>query len=152
MTQPAYNTKPDVLFGFRLLQSNLAVVPVGRGMGACTTYETVGTRDRLDHWAVIENQLDERYEILEILGQGTFGRVCKCKDRLTREVVAIKIVVSYEDWRDEIHTSDEVCILQKLCQSVRFCGDLNHERISMMTIMSFVYKAIFISLDIFALW
>lgn len=35
---------------------------------------------------------ENRYEVLAHLGDGTFGRALKCKDRKTNEVVAVKIV------------------------------------------------------------
>ena len=36
--------------------------------------------------------LENRYEVLAHLGDGTFGRALKCKDRTTNQVVAVKIV------------------------------------------------------------
>jgi dual-specificity kinase len=36
--------------------------------------------------------VENRYEVLAHLGDGTFGRALKCKDRITDEVVAVKIV------------------------------------------------------------
>ncbi len=36
--------------------------------------------------------VENRYEVLAHLGDGTFGRALKCKDRRTDEVVAVKIV------------------------------------------------------------
>lgn len=34
----------------------------------------------------------DRYLILDILGQGTFGQVVKCQNMKTHEVVAVKVV------------------------------------------------------------
>jgi dual-specificity kinase len=36
--------------------------------------------------------VENRYEVLGHLGDGTFGRALKCKDNKTSEVVAVKIV------------------------------------------------------------
>jgi dual specificity protein kinase YAK1 len=36
--------------------------------------------------------LGDRYVILDILGQGTFGQVVKCQNIKTHEVVAVKVV------------------------------------------------------------
>jgi dual-specificity kinase len=36
--------------------------------------------------------VDNRYEVLAHLGDGTFGRALKCNDRKTNEAVAVKIV------------------------------------------------------------
>jgi dual specificity protein kinase YAK1 len=38
--------------------------------------------------AVVRN----RYLILDVLGQGTFGQVVKCQNLKTQEVVAVKVV------------------------------------------------------------
>jgi dual specificity protein kinase YAK1 len=36
--------------------------------------------------------LRNRYLILDVLGQGTFGQVVKCQNLKTQEVVAVKVV------------------------------------------------------------
>jgi dual specificity protein kinase YAK1 len=44
---------------------------------------------------VMENantSLRNRYLILDVLGQGTFGQVVKCQNLKTQEVVAVKVV------------------------------------------------------------
>jgi dual specificity protein kinase YAK1 len=33
-----------------------------------------------------------RYKVLELLGCGTFGQVAKCKNELTGEMVAVKVI------------------------------------------------------------
>lgn len=38
------------------------------------------------------DHIEYRYEILDSIGKGTFGQVCKCFDHLLKELVAIKIV------------------------------------------------------------
>ena len=44
-----------------------------------------GVEDRLMHCR-------NRYLILDVLGQGTFGQVVKCQNLKTQEVVAVKVV------------------------------------------------------------
>lgn len=39
-----------------------------------------------------ENGHKNRYLILDVLGQGTFGQVVKCQNLKTQEVVAVKVV------------------------------------------------------------
>lgn len=39
-----------------------------------------------------DNILRNRYLILDVLGQGTFGQVVKCQNLKTQEVVAVKVV------------------------------------------------------------
>ena len=41
---------------------------------------------------MVGDHIEYRYEILEIIGKGTFGQVCKCFDHMNKEYVAIKIV------------------------------------------------------------
>jgi dual specificity tyrosine-phosphorylation-regulated kinase 2/3/4 len=48
--------------------------------------------DKGDYKIVIGDHLDFRYEIINIIGKGSFGQVCKCTDHKTKEVFAIKIV------------------------------------------------------------
>jgi dual specificity tyrosine-phosphorylation-regulated kinase 2/3/4 len=57
-----------------------------------------------------------RYEVLGLLGKGSFGQVCKCLDHKTGKVVAVKIIRN----KQRFHTQAlvEVNILQKLCQWV----------------------------------
>lgn len=40
----------------------------------------------------IDNVYRNRYLILDVLGQGTFGQVVKCQNLKTQEVVAVKVV------------------------------------------------------------
>lgn len=41
-----------------------------------------------------------RFVIIRLLGQGTFGKVVKCIDKITRENVAIKIIRNIQKYRD----------------------------------------------------
>jgi dual-specificity kinase len=41
-----------------------------------------------------------RFVIVRLLGQGTFGKVVKCVDKITRENVAIKIIRNIQKYRD----------------------------------------------------
>lgn len=36
--------------------------------------------------------VNNRYLILDVLGQGTFGQVVKCQNMVTMEIVAVKVV------------------------------------------------------------
>lgn len=38
------------------------------------------------------NPARNRYLILDVLGQGTFGQVVKCQNLKTQEVVAVKVI------------------------------------------------------------
>ncbi|XP_041935201.1 dual specificity tyrosine-phosphorylation-regulated kinase 4-like [Alosa sapidissima] len=41
---------------------------------------------------VLHDHLQYRYEVLEVIGKGSFGQVLKCMDHKTKELVAIKIL------------------------------------------------------------
>ena len=36
--------------------------------------------------------LGDRYYVLDMLGQGTFGQVVKCEDLLSKQIVAVKVI------------------------------------------------------------
>jgi dual specificity tyrosine-phosphorylation-regulated kinase 2/3/4 len=48
--------------------------------------------ERGDYSIVQGDHFAYRYEIISILGQGSFGLVCKCLDHKTHEIVAIKVI------------------------------------------------------------
>lgn len=45
-----------------------------------------------DYQVILKDHLGYRYEVLEFLGQGSFGQAIKCLDHKTGEHVAIKII------------------------------------------------------------
>ncbi|TIB97983.1 hypothetical protein E3Q17_03196 [Wallemia mellicola] len=69
--------------------------------------------DKEGHLIIIENsELDGRYRIQKLLGQGTFGKVVECYDRLARKNVAVKIIKSIQKYRDASRI--ELRVLNKL--------------------------------------
>ncbi|XP_076472026.1 uncharacterized protein LOC143301539 isoform X2 [Babylonia areolata] len=58
--------------------------------------------------------LNHAYEVLEFLGRGTFGQVCKCWKKGTSEIVAIKILKNHPSYARQGQI--EVSILQHLSQ------------------------------------
>jgi dual specificity tyrosine-phosphorylation-regulated kinase 2/3/4 len=59
-----------------------------------------------------------RYEVLDMLGKGSFGQVAKCYDHKTGEYVAIKIIRNKK--RFHCQAVVEVKILDNLNKWVRF--------------------------------
>src|SRR6218665_4042127 len=57
---------------------------------------------------------NNRYEVLEFLGRGTFGQVTKCWKKGTSEIVAIKILKNHPSYARQGQI--EVSILQRLSQ------------------------------------
>ncbi|ODQ54814.1 kinase-like protein [Saitoella complicata NRRL Y-17804] len=49
---------------------------------------------------VAQASLTTRYKIMNILGQGTFGKVVKCWDRTHQKYVAIKVIRAVQKYRD----------------------------------------------------
>ncbi len=41
---------------------------------------------------VINTPEGKEYEILDLLGKGTFGQVVKCECKISKEIVAIKVI------------------------------------------------------------
>jgi len=85
-----------------------------------------GFDDDIGNYVIVQgDHLAYRYEILGLLGKGSFGQVCKCLDHKTGKVVAVKIIRN----KQRFHTQAlvEVNILQKLCQWVYlFSGEANN--------------------------
>lgn len=50
--------------------------------------------DKGDYKAVIGDHIAYRYRVLAILGKGSFGKVLKCVDHKTGQLVAIKIIIN----------------------------------------------------------
>ncbi|KAK9768240.1 serine/threonine protein kinase, CMGC, dual-specificity, variant 2 [Basidiobolus ranarum] len=69
--------------------------------------------ERGDYQIVLHDHLIYRYEIVEILGKGSFGQVIKAYDHKTDEVVAIKIIRN----KSRFHT--QALIEVKILESIR---------------------------------
>lgn len=72
--------------------------------------------ERGDYHIVIHDHLAYRYEILQLLGQGSFGQVLKCIDHKTGQTVAVKLIRNKRRFHAQAMT--EVNILQKLVEWV----------------------------------
>ena len=48
--------------------------------------------DKGDYKIVISDHLDFRYEVVSVIGKGSFGQVCKCIDHKLKETLAVKII------------------------------------------------------------
>uniref|UniRef100_A0A8C5BCY4 dual-specificity kinase n=1 Tax=Gadus morhua TaxID=8049 RepID=A0A8C5BCY4_GADMO len=61
---------------------------------------------------VINDHIAYRYEVLEEIGQGSFGRVLKCRDHKTKQLVAMKVIANKK--RVAVEAMAEVEILELL--------------------------------------
>jgi dual specificity tyrosine-phosphorylation-regulated kinase 2/3/4 len=106
-----------------------------------------GFDDDIGNYVIVQgDHLAYRYEILGILGKGSFGQVCKCLDHKTGQVVAVKIIRNKQ--RFHAQALVEVNILQKLCQWVRALYDVANYRMGTMNFILFESHTISISEDI----
>jgi len=78
--------------------------------------------ERGDYTIVAGDHLAYRYEIIDILGKGSFGQVVRCIDHKTGVLVAVKIIRNKKRFHQQALV--EVNILQKLREWV--CGCLRH--------------------------
>ncbi|EMF15118.1 kinase-like protein [Sphaerulina musiva SO2202] len=94
------------------------------------THEKIDDED--GHYIVQENsKLGERYSLISLLGQGTFGKVVRAVDTRSRKEVAVKIIRAVPKYRDASRI--ELRVLQTLraadekntnrCIQLRDCFD-----------------------------
>ena len=62
-----------------------------------------------------------RYLILDVLGQGTFGQVVKCQNLKTQEVVAVKVVKNRTAYFNQ--SMMEVSVLDLVRNAAQFMQD-----------------------------
>ena len=74
--------------------------------------------ERGDYNIVNGDHLSYRYEIIDVLGKGSFGQVVRCVDHKTGGLVAIKIIRNKKRFHQQALV--EVNILQKLREWVRY--------------------------------
>ena len=65
----------------------------------------------------IRPKVNDRYEILSTLGEGTFGKVVKVKDHEKEDYVAMKIIKNIHKYREAAKL--EINVLQKLNAKVK---------------------------------
>ncbi|KAK4231544.1 dual specificity protein kinase lkh1 [Podospora fimiseda] len=57
--------------------------------------------DEEGHYIVVpDNDLTDRYQMIKLLGQGTFGKVVQARDKRRNKLVAIKIIRSVQKYRE----------------------------------------------------
>lgn len=93
--------------------------------------------ERGDYNLVIGDHLAYRYEVLNILGKGSFGQVVRCIDHKTGGLVAVKIIRNKKRFHQQALV--EVNILRQLKEWVSacavrtgVCSRLTHNRIRML--------------------
>lgn len=75
--------------------------------------------ERGDYLVVNHDHLAYRYEVIDILGKGSFGQVLHCRDHCTGESVAIKIIRNKKRFHHQALV--EIKILDNLRKWVRSC-------------------------------
>ncbi|POM75266.1 CMGC/DYRK/DYRK2 protein kinase [Phytophthora palmivora] len=80
--------------------------------------------DHGDYLVLMGDHLAYRYEVLNALGQGSFGQVVCCLDHRTRKQVAVKIIRNRRKYRDQALV--EVQLLEKLQRAATDWDDNPH--------------------------
>ncbi|GMM36320.1 hypothetical protein DASC09_036450 [Saccharomycopsis crataegensis] len=62
--------------------------------------------------ALVGDHVDYRYEILQVLGRGSFGNVLRCKDHKSGKIVAIKVIKNDMQW--SLQAVYEIKVLKNL--------------------------------------
>ena len=63
---------------------------------------------RGDYQIVIGDHMAYRYEVISMLGKGSFGQVCKCLDVKTNRFVALKIIRNKERFHHQALVEVEI--------------------------------------------
>ena len=83
--------------------------------------KTVGTSESPPHFGTLNVAKAcfyprNRYLILDVLGQGTFGQVVKCQNLKTQEVVAVKVIKNKTAYFNQ--SMMEVSVLDLVCSAL----------------------------------
>ncbi|KAI8975380.1 kinase-like domain-containing protein [Mycotypha africana] len=70
--------------------------------------------DRGDYKIILQDHIAYRYEVVEVLGRGSFGQVVKCFDHKLSQWVAIKLIRNKKRFHAQAMT--EIRILEKLVE------------------------------------
>ena len=85
--------------------------------------------ERGDYTIVPGDHLSYRYEIIDVLGKGSFGQVVRCIDHKLGVLVAVKIIRNKKRFHQQALV--EVKILQKLREWVSLLSSLVQPRLSL---------------------
>lgn len=92
-----------------------------------------GFDNELNDYIVREGETINHYIIEEVIGHGSFGQVCRCRDSSTQEVVAIKII------KNKLVFTHQAQIEIKLLQSINSHKD-EHSKLIVKCIESFTHR------------
>ena len=68
-----------------------------------------------DYLLVKKDHIAYRYEILTLLGKGSFGQVCECFDHKKKEKVAVKVIKNKSKFHQQANV--EIRVLQKIIEN-----------------------------------
>ncbi|KAI9319988.1 kinase-like domain-containing protein [Dichotomocladium elegans] len=92
----------------------ISITAANDGVSHTTSWERPRTLADKDGHFIVRNgdYLTDRYQIHELLGQGTYGKVVKCYDHVRRCYVAIKIIRAIPKYKEASQT--EIRVLDTL--------------------------------------
>ncbi|GAA5875496.1 hypothetical protein JCM8547_001682 [Rhodosporidiobolus lusitaniae] len=88
--------------------------------------------ERGDYLLVTHDHIQFRYEVIDVLGKGSFGQVLQCRDHKTGEMVAVKIIRNKKRFHHQALV--EIKVLENL---VKWDPDEKHYVIRMVDSFSF---------------
>lgn len=68
-----------------------------------------------DYLLVKKDHIAYRYEIISLLGKGSFGQVCECFDHKKKEKVAVKVIKNKSKFHQQANV--EIRVLQKIVEN-----------------------------------
>ncbi|KAG1445044.1 hypothetical protein G6F56_010055 [Rhizopus delemar] len=95
-----WNDVNNESFAFHILSNSTYTLPLPPKLLPPVTMPPIYD-DKEGHYIVrLNDSLTPQYKIMKLLGQGTFGKVVECYDRVRRTFCAIKIIRSIPKYRD----------------------------------------------------
>lgn len=87
---------------------------------ASTGAMTVGTPPKGVGLTMLDADPTQRFDLLAVVGKGGYGKVYKAYDRVTDEIVAVKIIALTDRDRED---------MRRIQKEIQFLSDCNHPNI-----------------------
>ena len=99
-------------------------------------------KDRFGAKRALRNEIKTKFELIKVIGRGSYGCVTKAKCKTTGRIVAIKIFQNHQDTEyDTVKLVREIMIIKKLNEFQSQLG-LNEENGFIPTLYDVIYPSI----------